>query len=285
MTQSLAIVRTPEALTEQVDAWRRAGKRIALVPTMGALHEGHLSLVRLARAHADVVVASVFVNPKQFGPTEDLDRYPRQEARDAELLASVGCDLLFAPTVEAMYPQGFATTVSVTGVSEGLCGGARPGHFDGVATVVAKLLIAARPHVAVFGEKDYQQLQVIRRLNADLNIGVDILGAPIVREADGLAMSSRNAYLSTTDRAIAAHLPQVLAAVRDRLEAGAPVADALAAGTAALLAAGVSSVDYLELRDARSLAPLEQLSGAARLLVAARVGATRLIDNMAVTPR
>lgn len=285
MTQSLAIVRTPEALTEQVDAWRRAGKRIALVPTMGALHEGHLSLVRLARAHADVVVASVFVNPKQFGPTEDLDRYPRQEARDAELLASVGCDLLFAPTVEAMYPQGFATTVSVTGVSEGLCGGARPGHFDGVATVVAKLLIAARPHVAVFGEKDYQQLQVIRRLNADLNIGVDILGAPIVREADGLAMSSRNAYLSATDRAIAAHLPQVLAAVRDRLEAGAPVADALAAGTAALLAAGVSSVDYLELRDARSLAPLEQLSGAARLLVAARVGATRLIDNMAVTPR
>ncbi|MEX6725737.1 pantoate--beta-alanine ligase [Parapedomonas caeni] len=285
MTQSLAIVRTPEALTEQVDAWRRAGKRIALVPTMGALHEGHLSLVRLARAHADVVVASVFVNPKQFGPTEDLDRYPRQEARDAELLASVGCDLLFAPTVEAMYPQGFATTVSVTGVSEGLCGGARPGHFDGVATVVAKLLIAARPHVAVFGEKDYQQLQVIRRLNADLNIGVDILGAPIVREADGLAMSSRNAYLSTTDRAIAACLPQVMAAVRDRLEAGAPVADALAAGTAALLAAGVSSVDYLELRDARSLAPLEQLSGAARLLVAARVGATRLIDNMAVTPR
>lgn len=285
MTQSLAIVRTPEALSEQVDAWRRAGRRIALVPTMGALHEGHLSLVRLARTHADVVVASVFVNPKQFGPTEDLDRYPRQEARDAELLASVGCDLLFAPTVEAMYPRGFATTVSVTGVSEGLCGGARPGHFDGVATVVAKLLIAARPHVAVFGEKDYQQLQVIRRLNADLDIGVDILGAPIVREADGLAMSSRNAYLGATDRAIAAHLPQVLATVRDRIETGTPVADALAAGTTALLAAGFSSVDYLELRDARSLAPLETLSGAARLLVAARVGATRLIDNMAVTPR
>lgn len=285
MTASLAIVRNPEALADQVDSWRRAGQRIALVPTMGALHEGHLSLVRLARTRADVVMASVFVNPKQFGPTEDLDRYPRQEARDAELLASVGCDLLFAPTVEAMYPQGFATTVSVAGVSEGLCGGARPGHFDGVATVVAKLLIAARPHVAVFGEKDYQQLQVIRRLNADLNIGVDIVGAPIVREADGLAMSSRNAYLSATDRAIAAHLPQVLAAVRDRIETGTPVADALAAGHEALLAAGVASVDYLELRDAASLAPVVQLTGAARLLVAARVGTTRLIDNMAVTHR
>lgn len=280
----LTIVRTVADLRKTVNDWRKAGLRIALVPTMGALHQGHLSLVEAAKAQADRVVASIFVNPKQFGVNEDLSRYPRQEARDAELLDSVGCHLLFAPGVEEMYPDGFATSISVSGVSEGLCGASRPGHFDGVALVVTKLFNMVRPDIAIFGEKDYQQLAVIRRFVTDLNLDVEIIGAPIVREPDGLAMSSRNAYLSEAERGIASALPQTLARVRDQIAGGADVGKAIAGGVQELLDAGFAAVDYLELRDARTLAPLQTLDREARLFVAARLGTTRLIDNLAVRP-
>ncbi len=240
---ALATVRTVAALREQVRAWKRQGLRVALVPTMGALHEGHLSLVRAARARADRVVASVFVNPTQFAPHEDFEKYPRDERRDAALLAGAGCDLLYAPNVGEMYAPGFSTTVSVAGVSAPLEGEIRPTHFSGVATVVAKLLIQAGADVAVFGEKDYQQLQVIRRLARDLDLPVEIVGAPTVRAEDGLALSSRNAYLSAAERKVAGRLNVILAEAVARLRAGEPVAAVEAAGAAALVEAGFTRVD------------------------------------------
>ncbi|GIX19974.1 pantoate--beta-alanine ligase [Erythrobacter cryptus] len=266
---------------------RRDGARIALVPTMGALHEGHLALVRAARARCDHVVASIFVNPRQFGPSEDFDAYPRQLAEDAALLAAEGTALLWAPDVKAMYPDGFATTVSVAGVSEGLCGAARPGHFDGVATVVLKLFNQVAPDMAFFGEKDFQQLAVIRAMARDLDLTrphVDaIIGVPTVREADGLAMSSRNRYLTPAQRAAAAALPRAMAAAVSAIEGGAAVAGALARLEAELVAAGFARIDYASLTDAATLAPLEALGARpARLLVAARIGTTRLIDNLPV---
>ncbi|HEY0437493.1 MAG TPA: pantoate--beta-alanine ligase [Phenylobacterium sp.] len=284
MAASLATVRTVADLRAQVMAWRAAGQRVALTPTMGALHEGHLSLVRLARTRADRVVASLFVNPTQFAPHEDFDAYPRDEARDAALLASAGCDLLYAPGVEAMYAPGFATTVTVSGVSEPLDGAARPGHFAGVATVVTKLLLQAGPDVAVFGEKDYQQLQVIRRLVADLDIAVEIVGAPVVREADGLAMSSRNAYLTPAERPVAAELRRALSQAAARVRGGDPVADAEGEAVAALTAAGFSRVDYVEVRGPADLARLGPgpIAGPGRILGAAVLGRTRLIDNLEV---
>jgi pantoate--beta-alanine ligase len=282
LPQDVPIVRTVSGLRDRIAHWRAGGARIALVPTMGALHAGHVSLVETALHRADKVVVSIFVNPKQFGPREDFSRYPRQEAEDAHTLARARAHLIFAPTVEEMYPAGFATTVSVAGVSEGLCGGARPGHFDGVATVVTKLLLQALPDVAIFGEKDYQQLQVIRRFARDLDIPVEILGGPTVREPDGLALSSRNAYLDPDQRRIAAHIPQVLQTVVDAAEDGKPLDAALADGIRALEEAGFDSVEYLEIRDAESLQPVDQVVLPARVLVAARLGQTRLIDNMAI---
>lgn len=288
----MQIATTRDVLRNAVAALRQEGVgqsagRIALVPTMGALHEGHLTLVRRAREMADHVVASIFVNPKQFGPNEDLDAYPRQLAEDAAMLTAEGCALLWAPTAAEMYPSGFVTNISVTGVSEGLCGAARPGHFDGVATVVCKLFNQVQPDVALFGEKDFQQLAVIRAMARDLDLvrpHVDaIIGVPTVREADGLAMSSRNRYLSAEQRAAAASLPRAMRAAIAEIESGAPVAGALAALQAQVIGAGFSSVDYAALADSTNLAALAALGDApARLLVAARIGGTRLIDNMAV---
>jgi pantoate--beta-alanine ligase len=265
----------------------RADGPLALVPTMGALHEGHLTLVREAKRRAAHVAVSIFVNPRQFGAGEDLDAYPRQLARDSALLEAEGVSLLWAPTAAAMYPPGYATNVAVGGVSDGLCGASRPGHFDGVATVVCKLFNQVRPDLALFGEKDWQQLAVIRRMARDLDLvrpRVDaIVGVATVREPDGLALSSRNAYLTADQRAQVAVLPR---AMRDAITAivkGTPIADSISALQAALRAGGFTSVDYAEVRDADSLAPVAALGEApARLFVAARIGGTRLIDNMAV---
>ena len=279
--------RQPE-LREAVDMLRVKGP-LALVPTMGALHEGHLALVREAKARAASVVVSIFVNPTQFGPNEDLDAYPRQLAEDSWMLEAEGVDLLWAPLVDEVYPEGFATTVSVRGVSEGLCGASRPGHFDGVATVVCKLFNQVRPDLAVFGEKDWQQLAVIRRMARDLDLmqpsAETIHGVPTVREADGLALSSRNRYLSPEDRRRAAALPSAMREAIERIERADPVPTALAALKHALIEGGFESVDYAELADAESLDPLDKLGERpALLLVAARIGGTRLIDNMPVAP-
>ena len=279
------IVRTVAEMREHVRAWKAAGQRVAVVPTMGALHDGHLSLVRLAQQHAQRVIATVFVNPKQFAPHEDFDAYPRGEAVDAEKLASVGCDLMFAPNAAEMYAPGFSTLVSVSGVSEPLEGAARPQFFGGVATVVAKLFIQSQADVAVFGEKDYQQLQVVRRMARDLDIPVEIIGAPTARAEDGLALSSRNAYLSGQERAAAVALPTAMKAAAAAVAAGARIDEAEQAAVAALKAAGFGQIDYVEVREAGDLSRLGPgpIAGAAgRILVAAWLGKTRLIDNMAV---
>lgn len=278
----LPVARSIASLRQTVADWRKAGLRIGFVPTMGALHAGHLSLVEKAKERSDRVVVSIFVNPTQFGPSEDFSKYPRQEAADAARLAAFGVDLLYSPSVDEMYPKGASTTISVARVTERLEGVFRPSHFDGVATVVGKLLNQVQPHVAVFGEKDYQQLLTVRRLVADLDIDTEIVPGPTVREADGLAMSSRNAYLSAEDRAIAASLPATLNFVATQLRTGIDAATILDAGRARLLKAGFREVQYLDLADAATLEPLERADRPARVLVAALVGATRLIDNMAV---
>ena len=282
MADSLPIARDVASLRDFAGAWRRAGLSVGLVPTMGALHEGHLSLVRVAKEKCDRVVASLFVNPKQFAPNEDFDRYPRDETGDAKLLASAGCDLLFAPDGAAMYPEGFATTVSVAKVSAPLEGEFRPHFFAGVATVVSKLLLQCLPDKAFFGEKDYQQLQVIKRLTRDLDIPVEIVGCATVREHDGLAMSSRNAYLSADQRRIAARLNHILHDTIKDVRAGGAIATAEAEAQRHLLAAGFDKVDYVAVRDAESLAAITDLARPTRILAAAWLGKTRLIDNMAV---
>jgi pantoate--beta-alanine ligase len=276
------IIRELDALRRAVAALRAGGATIALVPTMGALHAGHMALVREGRAQADHVVASIFVNPMQFGAGEDLGRYPRQEAADAEMLEREGCALVWAPDVATMYPAGHATSVTVAGVGEGLDGAARPGHFAGVATVVLKLLNQVQPDVALFGDKDFQQLAVIRRMVADVDLPVRILGVPTQRDADGIALSSRNAYLSPAERLSARALPRALVEAAQAMRQGLDVAEALVAARQALAAAGFGPIDYVELCDAETLVAVTGLDRPARLLAAAKIGTTRLIDNIAV---
>jgi len=276
---SVQIIRDIAMLHRAVTALKAGGKAVALVPTMGALHDGHLSLVRMGKRVADHVVVSIFVNPTQFGPNEDLAAYPRDEARDAALLAQEGVSLLWAPDVATMYPAGHGTHIEVAELGADYCGAARPGHFDGVATVVAKLFNQVRPDIAIFGEKDWQQLAIIRRMARDLDFGLDILGAPIARDADGLALSSRNAYLSPEQRAAATAFPAALKAAAAAIAGGADVAQSLAAAEAAILAGGFDSIDYVALADAASLERLPVFRAPARLLAAARIGKTRLIDN------
>ncbi|WP_294212014.1 pantoate--beta-alanine ligase [uncultured Sphingomonas sp.] len=274
-------VRDLAGLRDAVAAFRAEGATIALVPTMGALHAGHMALIEAARRPGTKVIASIFVNPKQFGPNEDLARYPRREAADARLLADHGCDLLWAPPVEVMYPEGFATNVSVTGVSDGLDGAARPGHFDGVATVVTKLFNQTRADIAYFGEKDFQQLAVIRRFVADLDMAIEIVGVPTQRDDDGLALSSRNIYLDEEQRAKAIALPRALGVAARSIARGDDPEGALAEARGALVAAGFE-VDYVALADAETLAESPAADRPRRLLAAARMGTTRLIDNVAV---
>ena len=259
------------------------GREVALVPTMGALHAGHIALIEAARRPGACVVASIFVNPRQFGAGEDLSRYPRKELSDIAMLNEAGCDLVWLPPVEAMYPAGFATSIAVGGVSEGLDGAARPGHFDGVATVVAKLFNQVQPARAYFGEKDFQQLAVIRRLVADLDFAVEIVGVPTQRDDDGLALSSRNVYLDEEQRAKAVALPRALGQAARAIAGGAAPGAALAEARATLTAAGFD-VDYVELVDAGSLLPDPPADRRRQLLAAARLGSTRLIDNLAVPP-
>jgi len=279
----LAVVRNVQDLRRRVAQWRHAGETVALVPTMGALHAGHLALVDRGRALCDRAVASIFVNPKQFAPSEDFTRYPRDEAGDAAKLWGARCDLLYAPDVAEIYPEGFATSVAVGALGEVLCGRFRPGHFTGVATVVAKLLLQAQADLACFGEKDYQQLQVIRRMVRDLDIPVRIEAVPTLREADGLALSSRNAYLSPQERLVAPALYRVLAELAQRLGSGeASVFALLEEGRAALSRAGFTKIDYVELVDAETLSPLERRDRPGRLVAAAWLGKTRLIDNLAI---
>ncbi|MBV2148362.1 pantoate--beta-alanine ligase [Sphingobium sp. AS12] len=270
------------ALRAAIAALKSDGKPLVLVPTMGALHDGHMALVEEARRHGRHVVVSIFVNPKQFGPNEDLAAYPRREAKDAQMLSAAGVEILWMPTVEVMYPTGFATNISVSGVSDGLDGAARPGHFDGVATVVTKLFNQVRPDVAIFGEKDYQQLAVIRRMVADLDMGIEIVGMPTQRAEDGLALSSRNAYLSDDERKAALALPRALGEAKRQIEKGGAVEEALAKAVAMLNAQGFDPVDYVTLCDAVTLEPISVLDRPARLLGAAKLGKTRLIDNIAV---
>ena len=272
--------RTINGLRTRLSGWRKAGDRIALVPTMGALHAGHLELVRTAKALAERTVVSVFVNPAQFAPTEDFAAYPRDLPGDVGKLAGVGVDAVFAPSVEEMYPAGFAMTIGMGGPAEGLETDFRPHFFAGVATVVAKLFTAAMPDLAVFGEKDYQQLLVVRRLVADLGLPIEIVGQKVIREGDGLAMSSRNAYLSPAERKIAPELYRTLVAAADAVRRNGDADAALEAARAHLTGAGFK-VDYVELRDADTLGPAVPGSRALRLLAAARLGRTRLIDNIA----
>ena len=276
------VIRSAAALREKVSAWKRSGMLVGVVPTMGALHDGHLSLARAARAQSDRVIVTIFVNPMQFNNPEDLKKYPRDEAHDLALLEAEGVDVLFAPGPEEVYPEGFATKVSVAGVSGPMEGAFRPGHFDGVATVVTKLFGMTQAGRAFFGEKDWQQVQVVERLVRDLNIPIRIIPCPTIREADGLAMSSRNVRLTAEERAVAPALHRSMQAAAEAIRGGGDVAAALEAARAAVLAAGFASVEYLDLRDAETLEVATALDRPARLLAAAVLGEVRLIDNIAV---
>lgn len=278
----MQIIRRLSDLSPALSPWRRAGEKIALVPTMGALHAGHLALIEAARASADCVIASIFVNPLQFNDPNDLARYPRQEAEDAARLEEAGCDLLWLPTAEQLYPQGFATTVSVAGVSDRWEGEHRPGHFDGVATVVSKLFIATMPDAAIFGEKDWQQLAVIRRMTSDLGLPLEIMAHPTIREEDGLAMSSRNALLTPEERAKAPALYRLMNDLAGEIVGGAGIGPAIERAKQQLGDAGFGPIDYLAYVDGDTLEPLDGYRTAGRLLAAAYLGSVRLIDNISV---
>ncbi|MDY0957824.1 pantoate--beta-alanine ligase [Sphingomonas sp. CFBP8993] len=277
----MQVIRDREALAEALAALRAEGTRVALVPTMGALHAGHIALIEAAKRPGTKVVASIFVNPRQFGAGEDLSRYPRRELADIRMLTEAGCDLLWLPGVDAMYPEGHATSIRVAGVTEGLEGASRPGHFDGVATVVAKLFNQVGPDAAYFGEKDFQQLAVIRRMVADLDFPIEVVGVPTQRDDDGLALSSRNIYLDEEQRAKAVALPRALGVAARAIGRGEDVGSVLSDARATLTAAGFE-VDYVELVDAASLSPDTVADRPRRLLAAARMGSTRLIDNIAL---
>ncbi len=280
--KTLEVVRDVASLRAKVREWRRQDETVGLIPTMGALHDGHLALVKAALDSCDHAVTTIFVNPTQFAPNEDFEAYPRDEADDLSKLQALSADVAFVPPVEEMYADGFSTSVAVSGLTEGLCGATRPHFFGGVATVVSKLLLQALPDKAFFGEKDYQQLQVVTRMARDLDIPVEIVGVPTVREADGLAMSSRNWYLSPEERAAAPALYKVLCDIAAKLSAGQTSAAAIAEGRTVLEAAGFGPIDYIEVCDASSLEPLETADRPARVLAAAHLGRTRLIDNVAV---
>ncbi len=280
----MPVADTKSGLRHRVRAWKQEGATIGLVPTMGALHHGHLSLVKRIREACDKVVVSIFVNPAQFAAGEDLDAYPRQVADDLEALATAAADLAYIPAGGEIYPDGFATLVKVRDMGDILCGVHRPGHFDGVTTVVAKLLLQCAPDTAIFGEKDYQQLQIIRRMATDLDIPVTILGGKIIRDEDGLAASSRNVYLSKDERKTAVNLPRILQDAVARAPASKDLRRLERDAAAALKKAGFNSVDYVEIRDADNLALIKKITRPARILAAARIGKTRLIDNMPVDP-
>ena len=285
MARRIDTIRKVRTLRRRIATWRGDGQSVALVPTMGALHEGHLSLVRLAKQKADRTVVSIFVNPTQFAPSEDLDTYPREEAKDRAKLVELGVDLIYAPVLEEMYPDDFSTTVHVAGISEGLCGISRPHFFGGVATVVCKLLLQCLPDIAVFGQKDYQQLLVIKRLVRDLDIPVSIVGGPLIREPDGLALSSRNQYLSDKERRDAPLLYRTMSDMASDLADGRPLDDAMEVARNRLESAGFE-IDYLEVRDGRDLTLLSgEIAPPARVFAAAMLGKTRLIDNVAVPRR
>jgi pantoate--beta-alanine ligase len=282
-TVAIPIVRSIADLRSAIALWRAAGETVGLVPTMGALHEGHLALVHASCAKTDCTVATILVNPLQFGPDEDLESYPRDEVEDAGKLAEAGADLLYAPPIEEIYPEDFSTKVQVTGLTDVLCGVFRPVHFSGVATVVTKLFLQALPDAAFFGEKDYQQVLVVRRLVRDLDVPVRIETVPTVREADGLALSSRNAYLTAEERAIAPKLFETLGGMAAAIRKGNPITKTVALGEAALRRAGFGSIDYLEVRDSETLALIDAPNRPARIFAAAHLGKARLIDNLAVT--
>lgn len=282
----MIIIRTVKDMQRRANDWRNEGKTIAFVPTMGYLHEGHLSLMREGREKADVVVVSIFVNPTQFGPNEDLDRYPRDFEGDEKKCREVGADAIYYPSVEEMYPRGYQTYVNVTELSKGLCGAVRPGHFQGVATVCTKLFNAVKPHFAIFGEKDYQQLQVIRRMVKDLDMDLEIIGMPTVREPDGLAMSSRNKYLNKDERARAAYLFKSLSEARSAYEKGErEVAKLVEIVKEGLKRANPCEIDYIEIRDANDLTPIEKVNQPAVIAIAVKIGSTRLIDNIVLGRR
>ena len=276
------IERSLAGLRQQTALWRKADETIGVVPTMGALHQGHLSLARAAREKCDRVIVTIFVNPKQFNDPDDLKNYPRTENDDARKLESIGVDLIYVPEPDQIYPDGFATTVSVSGLTDMLCGESRPGHFNGVATVVSKLFTQSSADFAFFGEKDYQQLQIVRRMACDLDIPIEVVGCPTIREEDGLAMSSRNLLLSDRARVFAPILAEVMEDMCEKLRDGATMTAILPEAKARIMTAGFNDVDYLELRDGGDLSLLDEARPEARLFAAAWLAGVRLIDNMAV---